>query len=204
MSCTTFNVGTSFNLHPCINHQVSNPFGFRNHFTFQNSSTHLLKTLNLSFTHHSFSSRSFQSVFKCFAQSSDSSASVAVETSNNSSKHSTCSIFLIPFEYMQNKKGLHAYKVKKIKCLIRHEYELYTNFIACAVCVCVCVFVLIPKKKRWLFWLLVEEDVNMHFAMRCNGHRPVILYFVLLAMQELPAQEMRPASQTLMFMMVQL
>lgn len=86
MSCTTFNVGTSFNLHPCINHQVSNPFGFRNHFTFQNSSTHLLKTLNLSFTHHSFSSRSFQSVFKCFAQSSDSSASVAVETSNNSKR----------------------------------------------------------------------------------------------------------------------
>jgi hypothetical protein len=61
---------------------------------------------------------------------------------------------------------------------------------------------LIPKKKGWLFWLLVEEDVNMHFAMRCNDHRPVILYFVPLAMRELPAQETRLASQTLMFMMV--
>ncbi|XP_045813711.1 phosphoribosylamine--glycine ligase isoform X1 [Trifolium pratense] len=78
MSCTTtFNVG------------FSKPLGFRNNFTFHKSSTHLLKTFNLSFTDHSFSlcnshSSSFRSVLNCVAQSSEQSASVGVDTKNNS------------------------------------------------------------------------------------------------------------------------
>jgi hypothetical protein len=76
------------------------------------------------------------------------------------------------------------------------------HYMSCILTLLYVIF--ISKKKRWLFWLLVEGDVNMHFAMRCNDHHHVILYFVLPAMQELPAQEMRRASQTLMFMMVQL
>ncbi|KAJ1387464.1 Rudiment single hybrid motif [Sesbania bispinosa] len=51
MSCATFNVGTSLNLHGCTKHGVSN---------------------------------SFQSVFKCAAQNSEPSASVGIETKNNS------------------------------------------------------------------------------------------------------------------------
>ncbi|WJX79787.1 Phosphoribosylamine--glycine ligase, chloroplastic, variant 2 [Trifolium repens] len=84
MSCTTFNVATSPSLHG-----LSKPLGFRNHCSFHKSSTHLLKTFNLSFIEHSFScyntlSHSFKSAFKCVAQSSESSASVGVETNNNS------------------------------------------------------------------------------------------------------------------------
>ncbi|XP_058777627.1 phosphoribosylamine--glycine ligase [Vicia villosa] len=89
MSCITFNVGTSFNLNGCIKHEFSKPIGFRNHSTFPKSSTHLSKTLNLSLTNSSFSlfdtrTRPFQSVFKCIAQSSEPSASIGVETKNNS------------------------------------------------------------------------------------------------------------------------
>jgi len=93
MSCTTFNVATSPSLHG-----LSKLLGFRNHCCFHKSSTHLLKTFNLSFIDHSFScyntlSHSFKRAFKCVAQSSESSVSVGVDTNNNSSKHSSYSIF---------------------------------------------------------------------------------------------------------------
>jgi hypothetical protein len=88
MPCTTFNVGTSFNLQ----HGFSKPLGFKNNFTFHKSSTHLLNTFNLSFTDHTRSS-SFQTVLQCVAQSSEPSASVGVDTNNNSSKHCISKIF---------------------------------------------------------------------------------------------------------------
>lgn len=87
MSCATFNVATSLNLHECTKHAVSKPFGFRHHSTFHNFSSLFLETLNLSSTGHSFGrdipSRSFRSVFKCAAQYSESSP-VGVYTKNNS------------------------------------------------------------------------------------------------------------------------
>ncbi|XP_012570587.1 phosphoribosylamine--glycine ligase-like isoform X2 [Cicer arietinum] len=90
MSCTT-NVGTSLNLNGCIKHGVTKPFRFTNQCSFHKSSTILLETLNLSFTDHSFSlyntrSRSFQSVFKCVAQSSEPLVSDGVEANKNSKR----------------------------------------------------------------------------------------------------------------------
>lgn len=96
MSCTTFNVGTSLNLHGCTKHGISKSFGFRNHCSFHKSSTFLVETLNWSFTDHRFSrdtpSRSFHSLLKCIAQSSEPSASVGVKTNNNTRKHCSYSI----------------------------------------------------------------------------------------------------------------
>lgn len=93
MSCATFNVGASLNLHGCTKHGISRPVEFGHHCTSYKFSSLFLDTFNLSLTCHSFGpvtrSRSFHSLFKCSAQNSEPSASVGVETKKNSRKHCT-------------------------------------------------------------------------------------------------------------------
>ncbi|XP_027365497.1 phosphoribosylamine--glycine ligase isoform X2 [Abrus precatorius] len=90
MSCATFNVGASLNLHEYTKHGVSKPFGFKNHCAFPKFSSLFLETLNLSSTLHSFGgdtrSRLFHSVSKCAAQNSEPSPSVSVGTKNDSQR----------------------------------------------------------------------------------------------------------------------
>ncbi|KAL5138782.1 Phosphoribosylamine--glycine ligase, chloroplastic [Glycine soja] len=93
MSCATFNVAASLNLHGRTKQAVSKPFGSRNHCTFPKFSFLYSETLNLSSTYYSFGrdtpSRSFHSVFKCLAQNSESSPFVSVDTNNNSQEKVT-------------------------------------------------------------------------------------------------------------------
>ncbi|QCE07369.1 phosphoribosylamine--glycine ligase [Vigna unguiculata] len=90
MSCATFNVAVSLNLHGCNKNAVSKSLGFRHHTTFHKFSSLFFETLNLSSTNRSFAqdapSRSFHSVFKCAAQNSESSPSVGIDTENNSQR----------------------------------------------------------------------------------------------------------------------
>lgn len=106
MSCATFNVAASLNLHGRTKQAVSKPFGSRNHCTFPKFSFLYSETLNLSSTYYSFGrdtpSRSFHSVFKCLAQNSESSPSVSVDTNNNSRKHCSYSIFSFPLYLYYN------------------------------------------------------------------------------------------------------
>ena len=103
MSCVTFNVGASFNLHGRTHPALSNPFQFRQQCVLHKSSSSslFLQTLNLSpivrDTCHISGSRPFHSVYKCAAQNSQPSASVGVDTNNNSREHCTYSVFLFPF-----------------------------------------------------------------------------------------------------------
>ncbi|ESW16750.1 hypothetical protein PHAVU_007G182100 [Phaseolus vulgaris] len=90
MSCATFNVAVSLNLHGCNKNAVSKSIGFRHHTTFHKFSSLFFETLNLSSTDRSFvrntPSRAFHSVFKCAAQNSEKSPSVGVDTENNSER----------------------------------------------------------------------------------------------------------------------
>jgi len=100
MSCATFNVAVSLNLHGCNKNAVSKSLGFRHHTTGNKFSSLFFETLNLSSTDRSFvvdtPSRAFHSVFKCAAQNSEPSPSVGVDTANNSRKHCCHSIYTFP------------------------------------------------------------------------------------------------------------
>ncbi|XLU46891.1 phosphoribosylamine--glycine ligase isoform X1 [Arachis ipaensis] len=88
MSCATFNVGASFNLHGRSHVGNSNPFHFRvQHCVLHKSSSTSLfiQNLNLRSSNVSVSASSpFHSVFKCSARNSESSGSVGVDTNNSS------------------------------------------------------------------------------------------------------------------------
>ncbi|CAJ1976170.1 unnamed protein product [Sphenostylis stenocarpa] len=90
MSCATFNVAASLNLHGCTKNAVSKSLGFRQHTTFHKFSSLFFETWNLNSTDRSFvretPSRSFHSVFKCAAQNSQPYPSVGVDTDNNSQR----------------------------------------------------------------------------------------------------------------------
>lgn len=97
MSCATFNVAVSLNLHGWNKNAVSKSLGFGHHTTFQKFSSLFFETLGLSSTNRSFvqhaPSRSFHSVFKCAAQNSQPSPSIGIGTENNSRKHCRYSIY---------------------------------------------------------------------------------------------------------------